>query len=112
MSESLITEPPRYPAIEGAEILEQLAKFLWEGITDYNRGIKWDDHNQSTKWHYRGRAARLLETFNVTPRWGGREQPVRTPDDFDDHYENDVLVWGSVLVRIAKPNPEYFGVPA
>jgi hypothetical protein len=102
MSDALINEPPRYPQIEGAEILEQVAKFLWEGVAPYDRGVNWDDHNQATKWHYRARAARFLETFEVTPRYGGRTPPIRDltdPDSFKQ-VDRDVLAYGHAIVRI------------
>jgi hypothetical protein len=101
-------DPPR-PTPKALDTLERLAQALWE-VVPYDRMSKWEDATEATRYHYRARAARLLEDYDIEPRWLGTKQPIRTPDDFEEHYEKDVLLWGSVLVRIPKPAPtgEFF----
>lgn len=96
------------------DILETLAKALWE-IVPYDRGIKWDDHNETTKWHYRTRAASLLEKFDIGPRHPYTPPIIDlTDDDAYERAEKQILIYGHAVVRVTAPKAgsgyEYFGV--
>jgi hypothetical protein len=85
------------------DIIEKLAQALWE-VPPYARHAKWAEVNEGTKYHYRARAAHLLEDFEVVPRGGRTTAPVRDITDGLEQLGLDMEVYGHAIVRVEKPD--------
>ncbi|AXH47531.1 hypothetical protein SEA_HOPE4EVER_70 [Mycobacterium phage Hope4ever] len=53
---------------EAMDIVEKLARALWEAVP-YHRPFEWSVHpNEEMRDHYRARASKLLDQFEIKER--------------------------------------------